>query len=231
MKTRNKALLLALCAVLLVCSAVFGTLAYLTDTEAVENTFTVGRVGIFLDEAVVNEDGKAVLESGGTTLDTDQLKNAKRTEKGNAYHLLPGHTYVKDPTVHIDPKSEAAYYRMIVTVSFETALSDENLAKSLDGIFTGYDVTKWALGGNKKIVSDDKKSITYEYRYHTTVANQDEKNAVALEPLFTRIVVPGELTNAQLAVFGQMKIDIVAHAIQADGFATADQAWAAFPTT
>jgi len=38
MKTARKAILLVLCAILLVVSAVTGTLAYLTDTEAVTNT-------------------------------------------------------------------------------------------------------------------------------------------------------------------------------------------------
>lgn len=43
MKTRNKALLLTFGAVLLVAASVLGTLAYLTSTDKVVNTFTVGR--------------------------------------------------------------------------------------------------------------------------------------------------------------------------------------------
>ena len=41
MKTRSKALLLTLCAVLLVAASVLGTMAYLTSTDEVTNTFTV----------------------------------------------------------------------------------------------------------------------------------------------------------------------------------------------
>lgn len=44
MKTRSKALLLTLCAVLLVAASVLGTMAYLTSTDEVTNTFTVGQV-------------------------------------------------------------------------------------------------------------------------------------------------------------------------------------------
>ena len=44
MKSNRKALLLTLCALLLVVTSVFGTLAYLTDSEAVKNTFTVGKI-------------------------------------------------------------------------------------------------------------------------------------------------------------------------------------------
>lgn len=57
MKTRSKALLLSLCAVLLVAASVFGTMAYLTSNDSVVNTFTVGSVSITLDEADVKTDG------------------------------------------------------------------------------------------------------------------------------------------------------------------------------
>lgn len=60
MKTKSKALLLTLCAVLLVAASVMGTMAYLTSTDKVENTFTVGNVKITLDEAKVNTDGTPV---------------------------------------------------------------------------------------------------------------------------------------------------------------------------
>ena len=56
MKTRSKALVLTLCAVLLVVATVMGTMAYLTSTDTVTNTFTVGKVAITLDEAKVNTD-------------------------------------------------------------------------------------------------------------------------------------------------------------------------------
>ncbi len=225
MKKSAKALLLSLCAVLLVAASVMGTLAYLTSTDTVKNTFTVGRVSISLDEAKVNDNGQPVNENNEVVTELDDAERVK----GNTYHLLPGHVYTKDPTVHINPKSESAYYRMIVTVTFDNAISDENLATKLDGSFTGYDVSKWALGGSMKTVSADKKTITYEYRYHTTVANATDA-VKDLEPLFTKIEVPGSLTNEELAAFTGMKINIVAHAIQEDGFATADAAWAAFDT-
>ena len=54
---KSKAILMALCAVLLVAASVMGTLAYLTSTDTVTNTFTVGNVQIKLDEAKVNEEG------------------------------------------------------------------------------------------------------------------------------------------------------------------------------
>ena len=51
MKTKSKALLLTLCAVLLVTASVLGTMAFLTSNDEVVNTFSVGSVAIKLDEA------------------------------------------------------------------------------------------------------------------------------------------------------------------------------------
>ena len=95
MKKKTKALMLVLCAVLLVTASVLGTMAYLTSTDQVVNTFTVGKVAITLDEAQVDPDGTPVA-------------GAARV-KGNAYHLLPGHTYTKDPTVHVQANSENSF--------------------------------------------------------------------------------------------------------------------------
>lgn len=95
MKKKTKALMLVLCAVLLVTASVLGTMAYLTSTDKVVNTFTVGKVAITLDEAQVKEDGTPVA-------------GAARV-KENAYHLLPGHTYTKDPTVHVQANSENSF--------------------------------------------------------------------------------------------------------------------------
>ena len=60
MKARNKILLLALCMAALIAVSVLGTMAYLTSTDTVTNTFTVGKVAIKLDEAKVNADGSLV---------------------------------------------------------------------------------------------------------------------------------------------------------------------------
>ncbi len=57
MKARNKILLLALCMAALIAVSVIGTMAYLTSTKTVTNTFTVGKVEITLDETKVNPDG------------------------------------------------------------------------------------------------------------------------------------------------------------------------------
>ena len=103
MKTKSKALLLTLCAVLLVTASVLGTMAFLTSNDEVVNTFSVGSVAIKLDEAKANTDGSLV-------------DGADRV-KANSYKLLPGHTYNKDPMVTVLNGSEASYIKMTVTFS------------------------------------------------------------------------------------------------------------------
>ncbi len=95
MKRAKKVLLLALCAVLLVGATIAGTLAFLTDTDEVKNTFTVGKIDITLDEAKVDEYGVPV-------------EGAERV-KTNTYKLIPGKTYVKDPEIHVSANSEDSY--------------------------------------------------------------------------------------------------------------------------
>lgn len=209
---KSKAILMVVCAMLLVAASIMGTLAYLTSQATVTNTFSVGKVEITLDEAKVGEDGKA-------------LKSGERTTTGNGYHLMPGHEYDKDPTVTVKKGSDASYVRMMVTVSFDQALTNELLETNLDNIFTGYNPAKWSR--NAKNVSEDKMTITYEYRYATTVAAPDADEKLA--PLFEHINVPEDYTDVEIDILNGMEIEITAQAIQADGFKTADAAWAEFP--
>ena len=207
-----KALLVAACALLLVAASVFGTMAYLTSTDEVKNTFTVGKVNIKLDEAKVNADGTPVTP-------------AERV-KENSYKLLPGHIYTKDPTVTVEAGSESSYVKMTVTFSKASAL-DAIFAPTgaeLTSIFNGYDATNWIYKGNTKDATADTR--TYEFWYKETVGAPT--GDVALDALFDSITVPGAITKEQLATIEGMTITVNAYAIQADGFANADAAWAAF---
>jgi len=229
MKNNRKALLLLLCVVLMVGASVFGTLAYLTDAEAVTNTFTVGSIGLKLDEADVKTDG---------TLD-----HPTNRVQANDYHLLPGHTYIKDPTVTVEAKSEESYIRMLVTFNFSSQLDAIFPGVDLTTIFNDYSSANWRLNGVKE--DETANTRTYEFRYvgeehKGTKAGTVEKTEteIKLDALFDSFTLPGAITKEQLAtlvtkdaqgnITDQFTINVVAHAIQADGFATADQAWAAF---
>lgn len=212
MKTKTKALGLVMAAVLLVTATIFGTMAYLTSTDEVVNTFTVGSVAIKLDEAKANTDGSLV-------------QGADRVQ-ANSYKLLPGHTYAKDPMVTVLNNSEESYVRMTVTLSKSAELDAifTGEANMLE-IFNGYDSTNWLYKGNVEDAAANTR--TYEFWYKETVSAAD--GDVALDALFDSITVPGEITNEQLATINDMTITVNAYAIQADGFETAEAAWAAFP--
>lgn len=211
MKTAKKAMLMTLCAIILVVATVFGTMAYLTSTDEVVNTFTVGNVAIKLDEAPVDENGKAT---------------AGDRVKANSYKLLPGLEYDKDPTVTVLANSEESYVKM--TVAFSKAAELDAIfapgGADLISIFGGYDASTWIAKGNTKDAANNTR--TYEFWYKESVgASADD---VALAPLFTTITVPGSITKGQLATIEGMTITVNAYAIQADGFDDADAAWAAF---
>lgn len=208
-----KALLVVACALLLVAASVFGTMAYLTSTDTVTNTFTVGKVNIKLDEAKANPDGSLVA-------------NADRVE-ANEYKLLPGHTYNKDPMVTVLSGSEPSYVKMTVTFSKANEL-DAIFAPNganLTHIFNGYNSANWIAKGNTKDAAANTR--TYEFWYKEAVGASG--NDVALDALFDSITVPGEITAEQLGTIEGMTITVNAYAIQADGFANADAAWAVFP--
>lgn len=209
----KKILTLACCAVLLVCISVGATVAYLTSADEVVNTFTVGAVKINLDEAKVDVNGEPV--------------DPAQRVKANNYKLMPGHTYTKDPTVTVIAGSEPSYVKMTVTFSKAKELDAIFAAAggaNMTSIFNGYDSANWLDKGNTEDASANTR--TYEFWYKETVSAPTAD--VALDALFDSITVPGNITNAQLDTIKDMTITVNAYAIQADGFGTADQAWAAY---
>lgn len=221
---KKKILVACLCVALAVLTVAGTTLAYLTSKDTVTNTFTVGQVKMTLDEAKVNTDGDPVDKTGKVVTN---LAAAERV-KENSYKLMPGKEYTKDPTVTIKAGSESAYVRLLVTATFTKTLTDAQLATKLDDIFTGYS-SNWVRNAKDVKTVDGKTVITYEYRYNTTVSADTEDNK--LPALFTAVVIPEDWTNETLEAIGGVQISIVGQAIQADGFETADAAWAKFPTT
>ena len=210
----KKKLLIMSVAMVLVCAFAVGmTIAYLTSTDRVVNTFTVGNVQIKLDEADVDEYG------------VPQGSPAPRV-KANSYKLIPGHTYTKDPTVTVLSGSESSYIKMTVTFT-KAAELDAIFAPTgadLTSIFNGYDSTNWIYKGNTEDTTANTR--TYEFWYKEAVAAPTAD--VALDALFDQIKAPDSLTNSDLNNLKDLKITVNAYAIQADGFATAEAAWAAF---
>jgi len=211
---RIKTLVLALCLVIVVMSAAAGTIAYLTATDTVTNTFTVGNIDMTVDETDVDKDGKPV--PGAT----------ERVEQ-NEYHLVPGRTYVKDPTVTITKGSDACYVRMMVTINkiaeLKAIFGEDFLPEAY---VEGWDKAAWPCASIK---DNGDNTATYEFRYFEAVDASEATEDVVLDALFEAITVPGEVTGEQLQTISELKIEVVGHAIQRATFEeSADAAWAAF---
>lgn len=188
MRTKTKALALALCAVLLVVTTVFVTMAFLTSKDTVTNTFTVGKVTITLDEADVKSDGTYV-SNKDARVDT------------NEYKLIPGHTYIKDPTIHVADDSEECW--LFVKVENGLANAEAEGATSI--------ASQMAAKGWTKVDGTDV------YAYAT------KQVAGADVVVFDTFKIAGTTDVSQ---YEDAEIVVTAYAIQADGFATAAAAWA-----
>ncbi len=235
---KKKIVALCLCVALAVVAIGGATLAYFTDTDEAKNTFTVGNVEIKLDE---------------TNVDDPQGDRVRE----NSYKLIPGVSYVKDPTITVLEGSEDCYVRMKVTLNNASKIIamctdpefaedgptgvedafplirminfvEENAAK-WDGIIPDNMVDTEEMLANAKYCVYDKEAdtITYTFYYNDVVSAADAD--AALETLFDEIKVPTWVTGEQLAALEDFQINVVAEAIQtSDNFANADEAWAAF---
>ena len=239
MKMKKKSLIMLVCALMVVSSMAFGTIAYLTDRAGVTNKFTIGNVDIVVDETEVDENGDPVPDPDYDPEDPNDDPN-KRTEEENEYPLIPGSEYVKDPTMTVKAGSEESYVRMMVTISnaleIKTIFAElsTQYEKYANGFVPHEHVVGWDNAVWEYIVDGYKEdttanTITLEFRYPEAVKPTDTEDKV-LPALFEKLKVPGELTNKHLAMLENFSIDVYGNAIQTTGFQNADEAWAAFDT-
>ena len=219
MKTKKKMIVVAAAIAVLAIAAIGGTMAYFSDTtETAENTFTMGKVEITLQEHDVTVEDGAFVQ--GDMLDEGE---------GVTYHLVPGQTAPKDPTVTVLADSEDCYVRVQVKLSdyatFQQifAAHEDTTSTALD-FFTVSD--SWTADMDNAMIDDDGYGVvTFYYNEMVPSATID----TALTPVFTAVTLPSIFTNADAAQFPNgFTIEVFAEAIQAGTFADADAAWAAF---
>lgn len=252
---KKKTILVAAIAVMLVAALVVGgTLAYFTDTKSADNTFTVGNVKIDLLESSLHRENAGYVgtpgeelnpqnaelwsevlkqgsnntspyKAGDTFYTDDQIKANAREYKCDNVMLNPGESYHKMPYV-VNTGKNAAYIRIRVMIpaALDTAILNSSM------------YTTTAL---------NNKEFTMAYDSTGTV----ERDGVMYNVYtFTRIdpLAAGEMTYwnvwgtihmdttatneqiAQLLPNGAFNVLVEADAIQADGFANATAAFAAF---
>lgn len=190
----KKKLMTVLALVLVIAMSVAGTYAYLTSHDSVTNTFTVGKVAITLDEAKVDVDGKII-------------PNENRVHE-NSYKLMPGHNYVKDPTVVVTGGSENCWLFVKVengVVAYEKE-GDTTIAKQIEK-------NGWtALDNNPGVYY---KSVTKSNDAQTFVVFKD----------FTISDNADGVNGWSAVTAANTNITVTAYAIQADGFETPAAAW------
>lgn len=247
---KKKSVLVAAIAVMLVAALVVGgTLAYFTDTKSADNTFTVGNVKIDLLESSLHRENAGIAngatsdselwsdveklgsnntspyKAGDTFYTDDQIKANAREYKCDNVMLNPGESYHKMPYV-VNTGKNAAYIRIRVMIpaALDTAILNSSM------------YTTTAL---------NNKEFTMAYDSTGTV----ERDGVMYNVYtFTRIdpLAAGEMTYwnvwgtihmdttatneqiAQLLPNGTFNVLVEADAIQADSFANATDAFAAF---
>ena len=253
--TKKRFVAILLCVTLVALAAIGATFAYLTSTDSVTNTFTVGNVKIDLIESRLHRENAGI--PNGETSDSELWSNVNKEGTGNtskykagdtfytdaqieadaaAYKcenvkLLPGESYHKMPYVkNVGANDAYIRIRVMIPTNLDTAVLNSSM------------YTSSAM---------DKKEFTMAIDQSGTVDRNGVKYNVYT---FTRIdpLAPGEMTywnvwgtihmdttvtSAQSeALFGEngpypngvFPVLVEADAIQAEGFANAAAAWAAF---
>ena len=129
MKRRKRIVMSVICGLLVAAVALGGTLAYLTDSESITNTFTVGTGYEGSDAFTLDETKKP--DAGLPT----ETSTTNRTENNQTYSgLLPGTQFAKDPTFHLGTNGNGTHviesYIVAKLTDFDKAISEGYIFKN-----------------------------------------------------------------------------------------------------
>ena len=246
---KRKIVLLATALCMIAILAIGGTLAYFTDTQAVENTFTVGNVKIQLLESKLHRENAGV--ANGATSDSELWSDVEKKGSGNTSEykagdtfytdaqikadaaeyscddvkLAPGESYHKMPYV-VNTGSNPAYIR--IRMLFPAALDTAILNSSM---YTTSAVSR----GEFTMEYDDSATIirdgvAYNAYIFTRVKPLQPKEMTYWN-VWGTVHMDADVTNEEITDLvpdGTFSVLVEADAIQAEGFDNATEAWAAF---
>ena len=193
-KSKKQIVMAAAACAMMGVMAIGGTMAYLTDSETATNTFTVGKEAITLDETKVNSNGLPPI-------------GPEQRVSANAYHLLPGQSYQKNPTVHVDKDSETCY--VFVKVENGIAALEAASTEARPNIAA-------QIASNGWIALDGVPNVYYKEYTKNAVATEDTDLLVF--SMFT-IADNADTLDAWSSVNTNTKVTVTAYAIQEEGFA------------
>ena len=253
--TKKRFVAILLCMTLVALAAIGATFAYLTSTDSVTNTFTVGNVKIDLIESSLHRENAGVANGATSTSelwsDVEMLGtgNTSKYKAGDTFYtdaqieanaaaykcenvkLLPGESYHKMPYVK-NTGSEDAYIRIRVMIpaDLDTAILNSSM------------YTSTALNNKEFTMAYDnsgaveRNSVKYNV-YTFTRIDPLAAGEMTYWNVWGTIHMDSDTTGEELAEFfgegkpyanGVFPVLVEADGIQSDGFADAAAAWAAF---
>ena len=216
----------------IVVASVLGTIAYLSDSALIQNSFTIGKVGLVLDEAAVTEMGVPI-------------DSATRTNQ-NTYKLVANHSYTKDPTIKTTVYSQPSFIFIIIRNDLtQTTFEDKGdygevtIAEKAPGVANTIEANDKANG--KPAILDQVLAngwIPYTrvatgnvYVYGGIVTTGEGESAVtsiasaasevganATLPIFQKLHIAEGVTEDDLHRYLTAQINVRAFAIQNTGF-------------
>lgn len=160
---KKKTIVLIMSLTLVACLSIGATLAWLTSqTGTLTNTFTIGKIGLTLDEAQVSYNSIVTPES--------------RTTSGNSYSIYDSAVLPKDPTVTVAANSEDCY----VFMSYIPSDSLKGVIESVD-----FNTDYWTK------VDGYEGLYVYSEGGSPVLVNKSDTDQ-KLEPLFTTVTIKDE---------------------------------------
>ena len=253
--TKKRFVAILLCMTLVALAAIGATFAYLTSTDSVTNTFTVGNVKIKLIESSLHRENAGV--ANGATSDSELWSNVNKEGTGNTskykagdtfytdaqieanaaeykcenVKLLPGESYHKMPYVkNIGTEDAYIRIRVMIPADLDTAILNSSMYTS-----TAMNNKEFTMAyDNSGAV--EREGVKYNV-YTFTRIDPLAAGAMTYWNVWGTIHMDSDTTGEELAEFfgegkayadGVFPVLVEADGIQADGFADATAAWAAF---
>lgn len=253
---KKKITAIFLCVALVAIAIVGASLAYFTDTKSAKNTFTVGNVKIDLLESSLHRENAGVAngansdselwsdvaklgsnnsseyKAGDTFYTDDQIKENAAAYECTNVKLNPGQSYHKMPYV-VNTGANDAYIR--IRVMFPADLDTAILNSSM---YTSSAINR---GEFSDMVYDDSGNVVrdgIEYNVYTfTRIAPLAPGEMTYWNVWGTVHMDSDVTNEEIATLfgegtayadGTFPVLVEADAIQADGFANATEAFAAF---
>lgn len=142
--------------------------------------------------------GNVSISLDETDVDIYGVKDSENRVMKNTYKLIPGRVYLKDPTIHVNKDSEECW----VFIKMSNSLGETAI----------FEIDK-----NWKELVQAEDGVVYAYNVKLT----EGESSTAL---FNAFQFAGD---ADPEAFDGKTITLIGYAVQAEGFDTAAQAWAA----